>query len=79
MMRRRMRSALPTASCPRLWEALSPDPVLGTFRDDYHWLTDVYESVRPSDIAGRLVWHALGAKTVDLINEHAQVEIPKGA
>ena len=31
----------------------------------------------PSDIAGRLVWHALGAKTVDLINEHVQVEIPR--
>lgn len=54
----------------QLWEALSPDPILTPFRDDYRWLTDVYESVRPSDITGRLVWHALGAKTVDLINEH---------
>jgi len=35
------------------------------------------ESVRPSDIIGRLVWHALGAKTIDLINEHVQVEIPQ--
>lgn len=63
----------------QLWEALSPDPMLGEFRDDYRWLTDVYESVRPSDITGRLVWHALGAKTIDLINEHVQVEIPQGA
>jgi hypothetical protein len=37
---------------------------------------DVYESVRPSDITGRLVWHALGAKTIDLINEHVVVELP---
>ncbi|TWE10473.1 type I restriction endonuclease subunit R [Rudaeicoccus suwonensis] len=62
----------------QLWEALSPDPMLAPYRDDYRWLTDVYESVRPSDISGRLVWHALGAKTIDLINEHVQVEIPQG-
>src|SRR6202040_3284655 len=61
----------------QLWEALSPDPMLAPFRDDYRWLTDVYESVRPSDITGRLVWHALGAKTVDLINEHVVVEVPR--
>jgi len=42
-------------------------------------MTDVYQSVRPSDIAGRLVWHALGAKTIDLIHERIQVEVPHGA
>jgi type I restriction enzyme R subunit len=63
----------------QLWEALSPDPMLAPYRDDYRWLTDVYESVRPSDIIGRLVWHALGAKTIDLINEHVQVEIPQSS
>lgn len=63
----------------QLWEALSPDPVLTDFRDDYRWLTDVYESVRPTDIAARLVWHALGSKTIDLINEHVTVEIPKSS
>ncbi|CCQ47177.1 type I site-specific deoxyribonuclease, HsdR family protein [Pseudarthrobacter siccitolerans] len=62
----------------QLWEALSPDPMLASYRDDYRWLTDVYESVRPSDITGRLVWHALGAKTVDLINQHIRVELPQG-
>jgi type I restriction enzyme, R subunit len=62
----------------QLWEALSPDPMLAPYRDDYRWLTDVYESVRPSDIAGRLVWHALGAKTIDLINQSIQVEVPTG-
>ncbi len=63
----------------QLWEALSPDPMLRNFRDDYKWLTDVYESVRPADITGRLVWHALGAKTIELINESIHVEIPHGA
>ena len=63
----------------QLWEAVSPDPSLSEFRDDYRWLTDVYESVRPSDITGRLVWHALGAKTIDLINEHVQMEVPMPA
>lgn len=62
----------------QLWEALSPDPMLGEYRADYRWLTDVYESVRPSDITGRLVWHALGAKTIDLINESITVEVPTG-
>lgn len=61
----------------QLWEALSPDPMLKAFRDDYKWLTDVYESVRPADITGRLVWHALGAKTIELINENIQVELPR--
>ena len=41
---------------------------LAEFRDDYKWLTDVYESVRPADITGRLVWHALGAKTIETAN-----------
>jgi len=61
----------------QLWEAISPDPMLSGFQVNYRWLTDVYESVRPSDITGRLVWHALGAKTLDLINEHVQVEVPR--
>ena len=52
----------------QLWEALSPDPMLVPYGDDYRWLTDVYESVRPSDITGRLVWHALGAKVTQTIS-----------
>ena len=61
----------------QLWETLSPDPVLRDHEADYRWLTDVYESVRPSDVAGRLVWHTLGAKTLELINEHVTVEVPR--
>src|SRR5439155_17750596 len=39
----------------RLWEAVSPDPVLGQYETDYRWLTQVYESVKPSTGTGRLL------------------------
>lgn len=61
----------------QLWEAISPDPMLTAHQADYRWLTDVYQSVRPADITGRLVWHGLGAKTLELINEHVVVEVPR--
>jgi type I restriction enzyme R subunit len=61
----------------QLWEAVSPDPVLSTYEQDYRWLTDVYESVRPADHTGKLVWHALGAKTLELINQNVRVEVPR--
>ena len=58
----------------RLWEALSPDPILGRYEVDYRWLTQVYESLKPPSGTGKLLWHALGAKTLDLIHEHVHVE-----
>jgi type I restriction enzyme R subunit len=58
----------------RLWEAISPDPVLTGHETDYRWLTQVYESVRPSTGTGRLLWHALGPKTIELIHEHVHVD-----
>ena len=58
----------------RLWEAISPDPVLTTREMDYRWLTHVYESVKPSTGTGRLLWHALGPKTIELIHEHVHVD-----
>ena len=58
----------------RLWEAISPDPVLSSHETDYRWLTHVYESVRPSTGTGRLLWHALGPKTIELIHEHVHVD-----
>jgi type I restriction enzyme R subunit len=57
-----------------IWEALSPDPVLSPYEQDYRWLTQVYESVKPPSGSGKLLWHALGAKTVELINENVHVE-----
>ena len=57
----------------KLWEALSPDPVLDVYRENYRWLSQVYESVKPSTGHGRLLWHALGAKTIALIKENIHV------
>jgi len=58
----------------RIWEALSPDPCLNAYEKDFKWLTQVYESVKPVSGNGRLLWHRLGAKTVELINENVHVE-----
>jgi type I restriction enzyme R subunit len=58
----------------KLWEALSPDPVLNNYDKDYKWLSQVYISVKPAaDDNGRLLWHALGAQTTALIHEHIHV------
>jgi type I restriction enzyme, R subunit len=58
----------------RLWEAISPDPVLSQYETDYRWLSQVYESVKPASGNGRLLWHALGPKTIELIHEHVHVD-----
>lgn len=57
-----------------MWEALSPDSVLNQCNNDYRWLTHVYESVKPSRGNGKLLWHALRAKMVELINRNVHVE-----
>lgn len=59
----------------RVWEALSPDEVLNSYQSDYKWLTQVFISVKPaSDDNGRLLWHALGAQTTNLIHEHVHID-----
>ena len=58
----------------RLWEAISPDPVLLPYETDYRWLSKVYMSVQPTTGTGRLLWHALGAKTIQLIHENVHVD-----
>jgi type I restriction enzyme R subunit len=57
-----------------IWESLSPDPGLAPYATDYRWLAQVYESVKPPSGNGKLLWHMLGAKTIDLINENVHVE-----
>lgn len=57
-----------------IWEALSPDPILTPFEKDYRWLAQVYESLKPPSGNGKLLWHALGAKTIDLIHQHVTVQ-----
>lgn len=58
----------------RLWESLSPDPFLGSYETDYKWLAQVYESVKPPSGNGKLLWHALGAKTIELVHENVHLE-----
>jgi len=54
----------------RVWNSLSPDPFLASYKFDYQWLTRVYESVKPTTDIGGLVWAALGAKTMELVHEN---------
>jgi type I restriction enzyme R subunit len=53
---------------------LSPDPVLTQFESDFRWLAQVYESLKPSSGTGRLLWHRLGAKTIELIHANVRVD-----
>lgn len=50
----------------KIWDALPPDPVLGPFETDYKWLSQVYQSVQTSSGHGKLIWHSVGAKTIEL-------------
>lgn len=54
----------------RAWDALSPDVFLHPYKADYKWLSKVYESVKPTDGRGALIWAALGAKTMDLVHQN---------
>lgn len=56
-----------------VWNALSPDDCLIPFTEDYLWLSKVYQSVKPLDNSGALIWSALGHKTMQLINENIEV------
>ena len=58
----------------KIWEAVSPDPVLTQYEKDFRWLVQVYESLKPSTGTGRLLWHRLGAKTIELIHKNVHVD-----
>ncbi|MDR2203184.1 MAG: type I restriction endonuclease subunit R [Nitrososphaerota archaeon] len=57
----------------RAWEALAPDLFLLPYKFDYLWLTKVYESVKPVDNRGGLIWAALGTKTMELVHQNITV------
>lgn len=57
----------------RAWNGLSPDAFLQTFQADYVWLTKVYESVRPANGGGGLIWAALGNKTMEIVHSNLEV------
>lgn len=53
-----------------LWEFLHPNAALDAHRADYRWLAQLYESVRPTGVSNALLWHRLGAKTLELVHAH---------
>lgn len=57
----------------RVWNALSPDACLNPYKADYKWLSKVYDSIRPTDERGKLIWAALGSKTLQLVHENISV------
>lgn len=57
----------------RAYDVLSPDQFLSPYKVDYQWLSRVYESVKPTDGRGGLIWAALGAKTIELVNQNISV------
>ena len=57
----------------RLWNAISPDAFLTNYIKDYVWLSNVYESLKPSGGSGAAVWAALGNKTIELIHQNVSV------
>lgn len=53
-----------------LWELLWPEPELKPMRAHYRWLARVYQSVQPAMTSDALLWHRLGAKTLQIVSEH---------
>lgn len=57
----------------RLWEAITPDDFLHSYRRDYKWLAQVYESIKPTGGVGSLLWESLGPETIKLIHKNTHV------
>lgn len=56
----------------RTWETVSPDQCLIPHKNDYVWLCQVYESIKPVSGKGSLIWKILGPKTIELVHRHVQ-------
>lgn len=57
------------ARLAKAWEIVSPDECLAPYSNDYTWLAQVYQSVRPMS-GGNLIWTLLGAKTIEIIHSN---------
>lgn len=55
------------------WDAISPDRMLEKYQDDYQWLALVYNSILPTSGRGKLLWHNLGKKTMDIVYKNVQI------
>ena len=54
----------------KAWEVVAPDNDILPYKMDYIWLSQVYDSVRPVNSSGNLIWTILGPKTIELIHEN---------
>nr|WP_221935768.1 HsdR family type I site-specific deoxyribonuclease [Janibacter cremeus] len=53
-----------------IWEAAWPHERLATHREAYRFLAKVYQNIKPSSAALDLLWHRLGAKTLEMVHAH---------
>ena len=58
------------ARLAKAWEIVSPDAFLAQWQEDYTWMAQVYQSVRPVSTGGSLIWTLLGAKTIEIIHRN---------
>lgn len=56
----------------RAWEIVSPAPELLPYKNDYIWLSQVYDSIRPVTGSSNLMWKLLGPKTIELIHDNIE-------
>jgi type I restriction enzyme, R subunit len=68
--RAKERFAAPFSAVEGIWEAIYPDLRLEAHREDYKWLSKVYASIKAIDTTDELLWHRLGAKTLQLVQDH---------
>jgi type I site-specific restriction-modification system R (restriction) subunit len=59
----------------KVWEVVSPDPVLAQHMEDYTWLARRYKAVRQSGGGGQQVWQELGPQTTQLLYKHLSFNI----
>lgn len=57
------------ARLSKAWDIISPDAYLAPYQNDYTWMAQVYQSVRPVS-GGNLIWTLLGAKTIEIIHRN---------
>ena len=57
------------ARLSKAWEIISPDEFLASYSNDYTWLAQVYQSVRPVS-GGNRRRTMLGAKTIEIIHNN---------
>lgn len=53
-----------------IWETCAPHSRLQPYRAAYRFLSQVYASKQPSSGKDELLWHRLGAKTLELVHAH---------